>query len=93
MDTVCAYQLLYCSVLRKKGNRRNGLVRQYSFEVFRQREAGSFNFCSSILIALLGVLDKPLNSRLHRTKHEGRPTQTDHFKGADRLMQLLASYA
>ena len=90
MNAVRARQFLYVPVLREKRNSRYGLVCQYGFKVFCQREVGSFNFRSGFLAALFGVLNKPLYGSLHGAKHQCWSRQTDHFQCPDSLMKLLA---
>ena len=89
MYAVSAHQFLYLPILGKQRHRRNRLVRQHPFEVFRQGKTGTLNFGGSILGALLGLLHKLLHGSFHGPEHQRRRGQTHHLQRANGLMQLL----
>ena len=89
MYAVSAHQFLYLPILGKQRYWRNRLVRQHTFQIFRQGKTGTFDLGGSILGALLGLLHKPLHGGLHGSKHQCRRGQPHHFQRTNGLMQLL----
>ena len=93
MDTVASHQFEHVAVLREQCHRRGGLAFEHSFQIFRQREAGTLYLVRGILTAQLRALHEFLRQGFHAAQYLGRSTQAHHFQRSHGLVQLLARYA
>ena len=90
MNAVGARQFLDIAVLRKQGHGSDRLAQQQAFKVFGEGKARALDLGRRRFAAELGTLDKFLHRGFHATQHVGGRAHADHFKSADRLVQLLA---
>ena len=90
---LCPGQGLNVPVLREKRYRRHRFAGEHYFQVFAQRETGTFYCTCSVVGAQFGALHKTLNRTLHGMQQQCRGRHTHHFQGTACLVQVLACNA
>ncbi|HOS85496.1 MAG TPA: hypothetical protein PLT46_00065 [Burkholderiaceae bacterium] len=93
MDALSAREHLCITVLREKANRRLLDAAHDDVQILEQGKTRALEKGRRGFVAALRALHELLNGCLHGPEHVRRSEQTDHFKGANRLMHVLTGHA